>query len=50
MKAKAYDNDPMSTDESDVEKLEERASELRKVYHIDELENFNSKNLCFNLI
>ncbi|KAK1433928.1 hypothetical protein QVD17_10846 [Tagetes erecta] len=30
-KAEAYDNDPMSTDELDVEKLEERASELRKV-------------------
>ncbi|KAM0033256.1 putative mediator of RNA polymerase II transcription subunit 30 [Helianthus debilis subsp. tardiflorus] len=29
-KAKAYDNDPMSTDELDAEKLEERASELRK--------------------
>ncbi|KAI7736811.1 hypothetical protein M8C21_015817 [Ambrosia artemisiifolia] len=35
-KAKAYDNDSMSTDELDAEKLEERASELRK-----ELENKN---------
>ncbi|KAD4889099.1 hypothetical protein E3N88_21172 [Mikania micrantha] len=30
MKAKAYDSDPMSTDELDVEKLEEQASDLRK--------------------
>ncbi|KAD1215669.1 hypothetical protein E3N88_21175 [Mikania micrantha] len=29
-KAKAYDSDPMSTDELDVEKLEEQASDLRK--------------------
>ncbi|KAK9066399.1 hypothetical protein SSX86_013721 [Deinandra increscens subsp. villosa] len=34
--AKAYDNDLMSTDEMDVEKLEERASDLRK-----ELDNKN---------
>lgn len=35
-KAKAYDIDPMLTDEMDAEKLEERASALRK-----ELENKN---------
>ncbi|KAI7748824.1 hypothetical protein M8C21_024911 [Ambrosia artemisiifolia] len=35
-KAKAYDVDPMSTDELDVEKLEDKASALRK-----ELENKN---------
>ncbi|KAD1215667.1 hypothetical protein E3N88_43142 [Mikania micrantha] len=29
--AKAYDSDPMSTDELDVEKLEEQASDLRKL-------------------
>ena len=34
MKAKTYDIDPMSTDDLDAEKLEERASELRKVSHI----------------
>ncbi|XP_076920968.1 mediator of RNA polymerase II transcription subunit 30-like [Bidens hawaiensis] len=41
-KAKAYDVDPMSTDELDVEKLEDQASALRK-----ELENKNKhlKNL-----
>nr|GEZ17116.1 mediator of RNA polymerase II transcription subunit 30 [Tanacetum cinerariifolium] len=30
VKAKAYDIDPMSTDDMDAEKLEERASALRK--------------------
>ncbi|XP_076960926.1 mediator of RNA polymerase II transcription subunit 30-like [Bidens hawaiensis] len=41
-KAKSYDIDPMSTDDLDVEKLEDRASALRK-----ELENKNKhlKNL-----
>ena len=35
MKAKAYDIDPMSTDDMDAEKLEEHASALRKVFCID---------------
>ncbi|KAD4889100.1 hypothetical protein E3N88_21173 [Mikania micrantha] len=33
--AKAYDSDPMSTDELDVEKLEEQASDLRKAKAYD---------------
>lgn len=41
MKAKAFDIDPMSTDDLDAEKLEEQAATLREVFHI----NFSSPTI-----
>lgn len=46
MKAKAYDIDPMLTDEMDAEKLEDRASALRKVSSF--LHNFISYPATFS--